>query len=372
MAARSSDHYLPLSALLSQVFVAFTIECDNEFEHQMPHRTASSSAPSDALYAPWLISLAMWATSLRFIPEQGITVKELERLARTPTNLDGMRRWGYITLKPDPNDSRAKPPQRDWLIRVTPAGQHAQEIWRPLLGEIEGRWRERFGEEAMRQLYDALWAVVRQFDVELPECLPILAYGLFSRGRSSEFQKVTDHAQSDTTNLTLYARLSQTLLAFALVFEHQRPVSLAISADVLRVLGEEPVLIHDLPALSGVSKEAITMATGFLQKKDYAIIEPAPGRGKRIRLTLKGQVTRDDYHERVATIESRWQERFGKDTINTLLSVLEIFVGDPAQKSPLFRGLEPYPDNWRAKVRQPDILPHFPMVLHRGGYPDGS
>lgn len=34
-----SDVSLPLPALLSQAFVAFTIECDNEFEHRMPHRT---------------------------------------------------------------------------------------------------------------------------------------------------------------------------------------------------------------------------------------------------------------------------------------------------------------------------------------------
>ena len=32
---------LPLSALLSQVLVAFTIECDNEFERQVPHRTSN-------------------------------------------------------------------------------------------------------------------------------------------------------------------------------------------------------------------------------------------------------------------------------------------------------------------------------------------
>ena len=30
---------LPLPALLSQALVSFTIELDNEFEHQMPHRT---------------------------------------------------------------------------------------------------------------------------------------------------------------------------------------------------------------------------------------------------------------------------------------------------------------------------------------------
>jgi len=36
------------------------------------------------------------------------------------------------------------------------------------------------------------------------------------------------------------------------------------------------------------------------------------------------------------------------------------------------RGLEPYPDGWRAEVRRPEALPHYPMVLHRVGYPDGS
>ena len=44
----------------------------------------------------------------------------------------------------------------------------------------------------------------------------------------------------------------------------------------------------------------------------------------------------------------------------------------PGQPPVLFGGIEPYPDNWRASVRRPATLPHFPMVLHRGGYPDGS
>jgi len=39
---------------------------------------------------------------------------------------------------------------------------------------------------------------------------------------------------------------------------------------------------------------------------------------------------------------------------------------------PLLAGLEPYPDNWRAAVPAPVMLPHYPMVLPRGGYPDGS
>ena len=35
-------------------------------------------------------------------------------------------------------------------------------------------------------------------------------------------------------------------------------------------------------------------------------------------------------------------------------------------------GLEPPPGGWRAAVRAKDTLPQYPMVLHRGGYPDGS
>jgi hypothetical protein len=49
----------------------------------------------------------------------------------------------------------------------------------------------------------------------------------------------------------------------------------------------------DLPRLSGVSKEAISMAMGFLQARGYALVEP-------------------------------------------------------------------------------ETLPHYPMILHRGAYPDGS
>jgi diadenosine tetraphosphatase ApaH/serine/threonine PP2A family protein phosphatase len=53
-----------------------------------------------------------------------------------------------------------------------------------------------------------------------------------------------------------------------------------------------------------------------------------------------------------------------------LRATLEPLVGD-SRGSGLFPGLEPYPDGWRASVRKPEILPHFPTVLHRGGYPDG-
>lgn len=198
---------LPLSTLLSQALVAFTIEFDNEFEHQMPHRTTNYGSTGGSRQGPWLVSLVMWSNCMQFVGEEGVTVAELQRLARSRTNLDGMQRWGYIVVEPTSSGSRAKRPRPDALIRPTLKGQKAQEVWRPLFG----------------------------------------------------------------------------------------------------------------------------------------------------------------------LIEDRWQARFGTDTIRTLREALECLVGDPAaQTSPLCEGLEPYPDGWRASVRKPAILPHYPMVLHRGGFPDGS
>ena len=75
----------------------------------------------------------------------------------------------------------------------------------------------------------------------------------------------------------------------------------------------------------------------------------------------------------LGTVEERWTQRFGRDTIGALRQPLEtLAAAADGRPPPLFQALEPYPDNWRASVRPPRTLPHYPMVLHRGGYPDGS
>jgi hypothetical protein len=172
MAARATGQpELPLTALLSQALVAFTIEFDNAAERQMPHRTARhGSAPGSV----WLVSMAMWLNCMRFVSAEPITVGELGRLARCGTNLDGMRRWGYVTLTPDPADGRAKPPDDALLIAATPRGQRAQEVWRPLTGEIESRSRDRFGPALVTQLTAGLAGIAGQVGEWLPDCLPIL------------------------------------------------------------------------------------------------------------------------------------------------------------------------------------------------------
>lgn len=92
--------HLPLSTLLSQTLVAFTIEFDNEFEHRVPHRTTIFGSTGGSRQGPWLVSLAVWANCMQFVSAEGIMLGELRRRARTRTNLSGMQRWGYIIAAP--------------------------------------------------------------------------------------------------------------------------------------------------------------------------------------------------------------------------------------------------------------------------------
>jgi hypothetical protein len=258
-------------------------------------------------------------------------------------------------------------------VRPTYAGAAAQQVWRPLFGVIEKRWCDRFGGELVDRLRHALYPVVAQLDPRLPDCLPILGYGLLCAGPNPKLP--APPSTPDPANLPLSALLSKALLAFALEFEAKSKLSLAISANVMRVLDPAGVEVRQLPVLSGVSKEAISMAMGILRKFRVAVVEPNPAGTpwKLLRLTPLGVTVRSNYLQDDARIENEWQGRFGSEVLRKLREPLEELVQDGAsENSPLFQGLEPYPDGWRASVRKPKILPYFPMVLHRGGFPDGS
>ena len=249
------------------------------------------------------------------------------------------------------------------------------EAWQGLFpGEIEERWRKRFGVEEVERVRGALAGVVGQLDSRLPDCLPILGYGLWT-ARQEEKEQEQEESSTDEvdlrsgSNLTLATLLSRVLLTFAVDFERESELSLALCANVLRVLNEKGVPVRDLPLFSGVSKEAIAMAMSFLDKKGLVVIgaDPLASRGKVAWLTAKGMEAQYAHRRLIARTEKHWRERFGEDRIRDLRESLKQLAGEP-----LFRGLDPYADGWRAAIRKPDVLPHYPMVLHRGGYPDGS
>jgi hypothetical protein len=359
-----------LSALLSQALVAFTIELDNEFEHVMPRRTTGRGATGPLDGTPWLVSMVMWCNCMRFLRPEGMTVRELEQLARTRTNLPGLQRWGYLVVEPGRSTSGSRTLAADLVVRPTPAGRRAQFVWGPLQRRIEDRWRERFGEDTVERLRRSLWAVVGKLETPLPNCMPIL-----HQGWATTVPCTKGPAPRTGSDLRISALLARSLLAFAVPFERRADVSLAISANVVRVLSPEFMRVREVPRTAGVATEAIRVALGYLDKRGHVEFKTdvTSGRGHLVRLTDKGLKAQTTYRRLVSGIELRWRERFGAEAVDELRETLELLAIPTANgRAPLFAGIEPYPDGWRAAGRQRQYLPHFPVVLHRGGFPDGA
>jgi DNA-binding MarR family transcriptional regulator len=67
-----------------------------------------------------------------------------------------LERRGYVERVPDPGDGRAK------IIRLTARGREAHAIGRGMIDELERDWAERFGEERIAALRDALEAIAAE------------------------------------------------------------------------------------------------------------------------------------------------------------------------------------------------------------------
>jgi len=345
-------------ARLSQVLTAFIIECDNEFEHRMPHRTTRHGSSGNLAHPPWLVSMAMWANCLRFVPADGITAAELAgqaRLTGASMQLILTRMstwWGYLTVAPGAAAGRVVTPTR--------AGRQAQQVWAPLAGEVEDRWRERFGAGVLDGLRAALAPAVAGLDCVLPDFLP-----------AGEPQLAP--GPQDPAGLGLPGLLSKVTLALALDFRRQSrlalgiytargPDRLAVTANVLRVLGDEATRVRDLPAATGVAQMAIGNWLGSLEEHRYLTVgpDPAGGRFKVARLTARGRDARDAYRQWAAADGGVT----GAAALRDALAPLDL--------RRLLSGAAPYPDGWRAEVRRPVTLPHYPVISPRGGFPDGS
>jgi hypothetical protein len=208
------------------------------------------------------------------------------------------------------------------VVRLTDKGRKTSEIWPPLFGEIERRWRERFGEEEIGGLRQALEGVARQLDVELPQGLP-------SYWEAGEAYPARNGRGAGP--LPLPALLSQLLMAFTI-------------------------------ELDGNSRAPL------------------------VRLTPPGLRAKQLYHELIGEIEKRWEARFGKDTMSRLEESLRgLFVPRGGDRLLLSEGLVPAEGPVRAGaaarermrdlvaqtemfVRDPaGTLPHYPLWdMNRG------
>jgi hypothetical protein len=166
--------------------------------------------------------------------------------------------------------------------------------------------------------------------------------------------------------------LSHVLLPIALDFEKTSPLSIALSANVVRVLAAGSARVRDIPIAAGIAREITETSLTFLAKQGLAVVETVE-RAKVAQLTPRGMAVQRESETRLA----RAEESLGDTT--RLRSALEHILASPQ----FAEGLVPYPNGWRARppyraqtdaarAAPRDVLPHFPIVTHRGGYPDGS
>lgn len=142
---------LPLSALLSQVLTAFTLEFERE--------VAEAGYPE--------LSLSLGSNVLRFLGEEGLRIGAIAELAGVSKQAISqqvayLEQHGHVVVESDPRDSRAK------VVYLTERGRATQDVCRPLFGDVERRWERRYGREEIRGLRRLLEATARQLEDGLP------------------------------------------------------------------------------------------------------------------------------------------------------------------------------------------------------------
>ena len=368
---------LPLPTLLSQVLVAHTIELDNEAEHRLPHRTTRGNEPAARRGAPWLVSFALWANVLQYLDEDAVTVAELRARARTTRLLlGGLRRWGYVTLTPAAGETLQNPPQDSAVVRTTRGGRVAQDVFRALPPLVDDRWRIRFGAAAIDRLEQTLRSVFDELPIDPPAYLPMVYPTQNGKAEPAPLRATRSGADASVDGAGLSPLLAGVLLAFTLDFERESRLSLPISANTLRVLGPTGVRVRDLPQLTGVSKEANAMCAGWLERHGCARSEPDPtaSRGKVLLVTPKGLKAQQKYRRLLDATEVSWATTYGAAALDDLRARSNRSSGmESWPPLPWPGGSSPTRTTGAPRVRHaPATLPHYPMVLHRGGYPDGS
>ena len=338
---------------VGRLLTAFTIEFDHEAERRMVHRTTVGTG---AGRGPWLVSMAFWLNFVEFVPDDGWPIADAATWAAI-TNLAGFRRWGYVavqTVDGDPVDAT----DPGAVIRLSKGGRHARKIWLGLNEEIESRWCDRFGATDIAELKGALTP-----DPSLPG-LPVvsMADGLRTP------QTIPDAVPDDR----LPARLSATLLRATMAFERDSPLSMVGVADILPFLDAGGTTVAALTDRSRVSRETIDSYAGFLERRLLAARTPDPhGRGQLLTLTERGE------HERREATDRLQEQDPPPAVADDLLSrrttdgsfVLAAGLEPPADG---WRTRSPYVKRTRAFLADPANLPAQPVILHRGGFADGS
>jgi len=271
--------------------------------------------------------LAVWANALRAVDAEGTDQRQLGR--RTVISkrvaevvVSRLERRGRVSV-----EAKSVPGRRGKarIVHLTRDGRAARNAAARLVDTVQEDWRQRFGNDGIVQLREALSSVVDRLPLELPHY--VTGYGAGDPSVTGGDYVLEDpgppripaHGQdwpvvirepgSTAADLPMPALLSQVLAAFAIDYERERLGHLSVVSNFLRLVGDEGVTLERAQALGGVSGNGKTLHERHLD----VVVEPGRARdkGRRVYLTPKGRRMRDAYPHLVTEIEQKWCEEYG-------------------------------------------------------------
>ena len=325
----------PLPTLLGRAFGAFT-------------RGYDQARGEDRSIA----QIGTWANALRVIDPEGTDQRQLVRRAVISkrvaevvvSRLEKRGRLAVETQKVPGKRGKTR------VVHLTADGLAARTSAAALVDQIQNDCRQRFGNDCIDRLRDALASVVARLPVELPHYPtgygagdPSVTGGDYNPeqpgppripAHGQDWPVVLREPPSDAARLPLPALLSQVLAAFAIDYERERLGSLQAASNFLRFVGDDGVTLERAQALGGVSGNGKTLHERHLD----VVVEPgkARDRTRRVHLTPKSRRARDAYPHLVMQIESRWAEAYG-DAVPAMRAALS------AMDPPLDERMPDYP-----------------------------
>ena len=318
--ANATLSQLPLPTLLGRALGAFAHHYDSA-------RGEDRSIPQ----------LGVWANALRAIDAEGTDQRQLGRRAVISKRVaevvvSRLEKRGRVSV-----EARAIPGRRGKarIVHLTPVGRAARDAAARLVDTVQEDWRQRFGNDGIIQLRDALSYVVDRLPVELPHYAtgygagdPSVTggdYVLEDPGppripaHGQDWPVVLREPGSAAAELGMTALLSQVLGAFAIDYERERLGHLSVVSNFLRLVGDEGVTLERAQALGGVSGNGKTLHERHLD----VVVEPGrpSDKHRRVYLTPKGRRMRNAYPHLVTEIEQRWREEYG-DAVGSMRSCL--------------------------------------------------
>ena len=306
----------------------------------------------------------------------GVPLGSLEGLG---ANLAGLERWGYVVVRPDSSAGADGPSGGCWQ-----RGAHQRRLGgqadagRPVraggVGQARGARSSAGGNSGSALTWSLScglrWsrrsATPARWRPEIGRCRCTCrssdtptGCGPRSRDRrmSSSPPPVPGLVSWRVTRrgLGLSALLARALLLVTLVYERRSRLSLPVSADILPAIGTQGAPMRVLPLRSGVSREAVSAATKFLQRHGYATIgpDPAAGRGQAVALTERGVAELEAHERRIGAIEEGWAERRGVAEIGRLRECVLAFAERRADGSAGPARTEPGPRALSGRLANP-------------------